>query len=202
MRKFVAAALLLFLLGVTNTADIQYQPLQDIKVATYQQKTVPILYKGSEYSVNLELFSQDNGYRFSYIESTFVDASQSVFKFAEQEGVYRSTECSPIHNLEIYDVDWSVLNDSSRFGVVQNPSAYGMQGLYDPRLSEPGVSSVMITDHSKSGTSRTTLARDILIAHEISHYWYDRFCFNNGWHGDAESFAIKFESYYLKDRRR
>jgi hypothetical protein len=205
MRNSAVAVLLLFLSGTAYTSDIEYKPLNNIEIVTYEQKTISIPYKANKYIVDLEFYSQDNEYRFSEVEGIFKKASQYVFEFAEKEKSYRSPECTPKKNLEVYDVDWSVLNNNVRFAGVHAPtnlSSVGIQGLYDPRISDYGVSSITITGHNKNSIDRAKIDKEILIAHEVAHYWYDRLCFNEKWDGSVEGFAIKFEAYYLKRTRR
>jgi hypothetical protein len=203
MRKFAVIASLLFCVGVVSFAKIEYQPLQNVEMASYHQKMISIPYKGIEYDIYLEFFSQNGSYKFAYVEDTVVTASNYILRFAEDKGVYnKSPECVPNHNLEVYDVDWKVLNDSSIFNGEFAPSnigKFGIQGLYDPRTKEVEVASITLTGRTKAGVVREVKQRNNLIGHEMAHYWYDRLCFNRDWNGTVEDFALEFEKFYSKE---
>ena len=99
--------------------------------------------------------------------------------------------CLENDNLDIYEVSLAVLNDPSRFKVKRAPDIK-LLGYYDPMLTDTGKSTIAFASFGYPEDELT-------IAHEMAHYWYDRFCWNL-MYSDTEGFARDFEKYY-KDRR-
>jgi hypothetical protein len=106
------------------------------------------------------------------------------------------------YNLIIYIVDKSVLSNQKRFGDIyrDHPELamnYG-QTLYGYYSSTPLVdrnSTILVTDVGH------TLNQEVL-AHEMSHYWWDRLCLNARLSETSEDFARAFDDYFMNRRHR
>jgi hypothetical protein len=175
--------LLLFISLPSYAVNTSYENLQDIDMVSYHRSEENI----SGYDVNLEMYSQSGAYSFNFIRHHFVNASELVFKFAREKGIVVGPACTSLENLQVYDVNWTTLNQPGRFSWQNNASK--IQALYDPRVDSFNVAAIMVSD--KGSEKNKTL-----VAHETAHYWYDRLCLSKGWSGDLEEFAVQFEEFY------
>jgi hypothetical protein len=70
-------------------------------------------------------------------------------------------------------------------------AVFAVWALYDPMKYDRSISSIMLTDHG-------AWANEILLAHETSHYWYDRLCLGLAVGGGTEAFAQGFQTHYQR----
>lgn len=176
---------LTFLFEINSIAS-DYKPLQDQTWATCTSSNFVVNYGRAPFSVNYQICSYDNNVP---TEQDIINTTQKIFDFASSLGLSH-TECVPLNNLEFYKVNMEILNDKKRFSKWSNQGAGQIWGLYDPRLDEVGVASIMLTEHGDWNK--------ITLAHELSHYWYDRLCWNKNWSKSDEQFALDFEKYFSK----
>jgi hypothetical protein len=104
------------------------------------------------------------------------------------------SDCMGNQVLEFYIVPYSVLNDRSRFfkWVVEagpGSESSNIVAHYSPRREESLVDSITITPDSVN--------KDYVMAHEISHYWYERLCWSRHSSMSTEPFAVDFEKYFI-----
>jgi len=178
-----------FLLLLLSIAPLSYEPLSDVSwelcdnseyTARYDAKPLKLVYNFCSTSE-----------RITNIDKALVRGTEMLFDFAKIKKL-SSVECISDRKLDIYNVSFDILNDG-RFPEWSNQSPFGIWALYDPRVNSD-KSSIMITDQ---GDSRN----DIILSHELAHYWYDRLCWNKEM-PDAEAFAMEFEKFYIERRGR
>lgn len=193
-RLWKALALVLAsLISLGATPDTKV--LSDIKLENKDFDVIDFEYANHIFNLNLEFFSQTDSYESVFIENQVINLSQSIFKFAEKNNL-PIRECRRNLSLEIYDIEFNLLNDKTRFtGWESNqPEATKIQGLYLPLIDkESKVSGIFLTE-------RVGIEKELLLGHELAHYWYDRLCWSRHWIGGTEDFANKFERFYLKTR--
>jgi hypothetical protein len=127
------------------------------------------------------------------IDEQIIEDSKLIFDFVKTLGVVEK-QCISNVNLEIYNVEFEVLNEKGRFSEWSNKSNLSIWALYDPRVGEPNTASIILSEHGESWN-------EILFAHELSHYWYDRYCWDK-YEPNSEKFALDFEKYYSINRRK
>lgn len=169
-----------------NTLASDYEPLQDQSWLTCTSSNFVAYYDQASFSVKYQICSKDLDVP---SEQEIVSTTQKVFDFASSLGLAH-TECAPLEKLEIYKISTEMLNDRKRFSKWSNQSLGKIWGLYDPRLDETGIASIMLTEHGDWDK--------VTLAHELSHYWYDRLCWNKNWSKSDEQFALDFEKYFSK----
>jgi hypothetical protein len=132
--------------------------------------------------------SYDDQISFEFIkEQIFLD-SKMIFAFAKSQNI-SGHECVLNNNLEIYQVSSQKINSFDVDGFKKDPlSIY--QGIYDPRINEVDISTILISNQQNIEKNK------IIFSHELSHYWFDRLCWDKSWGIDSESFARKFEEFY------
>jgi hypothetical protein len=120
--------------------------------------------------------------------------SNLFFQFAEERN-FKLVQCKDNSNLEIFMVPDSVLNDHELFNQWQAnyQQIPNIVGLYDARNEESGVSAIILIDRG--------FQTNKIFAHEMGHFWYDRFCLGTQFNYQVELFAEQFELYYLESRR-
>lgn len=168
----------------------EYQALQDQTWDSCQSSSLTVDYYGKPQEINYRYCSYNNSIDFEFIRQNLERATEKVFEFAEKLDL-NSEQCVNQINLEIYQISFETLNEKDRFGNWNNEGEAKSWGLYDPRASEGNVGSLMITDQGPKWN-------DLILAHEVSHYWYDRFCWNKKWQKPDEAFAQSFETFYTK----
>lgn len=98
--------------------------------------------------------------------------------------------------LDIYVLSRETLNDRERFSIrlLENKNVAAktiLIGYYDPTHYDFNSDAIIVTNISKNRNNR-------LLAHEISHYFYSRFCIKTQTLQNTEPFALDFEDYYSK----
>tara|TARA_A100001011_G_scaffold389500_2_gene471112 strand:- start:5850 stop:6515 length:666 start_codon:yes stop_codon:yes gene_type:complete len=142
--------------------------------------------------------SGQNSYTYNerMVASTVQKSSELFMRYLDDLGLYYN-QCLAVKNLDIYYISKSVMADSRRFN--QNPSAnketqkvgHVLWALYDP-MPQSESSVIYITDRGSYSEE--------MLAHEVSHYWFDRLCIYRETTVDTETFAQKFQKYYMKNR--
>lgn len=188
MTKILSYFLIVSLSAASS--DITYKPLVDQKFETCTSSHFEVEYKNKSFPLAYTFCSQGNIPN-ENIHSQIESSTKDVFKFVDHLK-FSPQECLSNRELHIYDVSVETLNDKGRFDgwQKQNVGTEVIWALYDPMVTEPSVSSIMLTEHKDWN--------EILFAHELSHYWYDRFCINREWDKSAEQFALDFEEYLIK----
>lgn len=181
----------LFLCSFDGAYKTTYQPLSDLSFTHKSGANVLIHHNQQTWEVNYTYYNQNNDLN-QLVRANIIRSSNLVFQFADVQSL-RFNECVPKDHLEIYQIPEDVLNDHTRFEgwQIQNKNAFTIWGLFDPRLGQKILASIMITDHGEKENS-------LIFSHELSHYWYDRFCWNEHWIWGDELFATQFEKFYLK----
>lgn len=165
-------------------AQTQYLPLQDQTWKVCKSDAI----ENNVYNLSFQYCY--NNIELESLNKEVEDISFKVFSFAKEKNLPRM-ECVKDLSLEIYETSMKVLNDRNRFSFYQNMTALPIWGMYDPRNFKSKTSTIVITDHGKKWNNLT-------LAHEVSHYWFDRYCWNNSWAKKPEDFAMEFEKYYME----
>jgi hypothetical protein len=132
-------------------------------------------------------------YSAEMVHGVVVDASGQFFSFLKAKGLSVGSECRTT-DLNLHQLSMEVLNDRGRFnewpeqnGLPQE-TTQSIWALYDPLFEDPAVASIYLTDHGSQNVSS--------LAHELSHYWFDRLCIYRQWTEGTEAFAVEFERWY------
>jgi hypothetical protein len=181
----------LFLCGISGAYTTDYISLNDIGFSHKNELNIMIHHNQKSLEIDYVFYAQNYEFK-TFVDSNIIPLSESVFGFAESKNM-DFDECVDKEHLEIYQISQQILNDQSRFNgwQVKSDGSEFIWGLYDPRVGAKIIASIMITDHGEKENR-------LIFAHELSHYWYDRFCWNHGWEGSDEQFAMEFEKFYLK----
>ena len=100
-------------------------------------------------------------------------------------------DCKDDLNVHFVQLDGQTLNNNERFGswkTINNETLDTLYGVYDPTIGtyRNSVISFMILPEGSNS----------LIIHEMSHYWYDRFCIYDASSMKTETFAKSVENDY------
>jgi hypothetical protein len=180
---------LLFLFAFSIPAPTtSYPPLADYSWTNCDKST----FSAGGHTVNYTYCTNQNKITKQFIALNSSDASESFFRFLRSRG-YSTAMCAPERLLEIYEVTVPTLNNPNRFNLWQanTPGVDEIWALYDNRARQPGLDAIVITNHYGYN--------ELNLAHELAHYWIDRFCLN-GKVGSEERFISAFESFYLAER--
>jgi predicted SprT family Zn-dependent metalloprotease len=105
-------------------------------------------------------------------------------------------DCRSDYNIHIFIVNKSVLDDPSRFGSYfrnNNRQETSLLGYYDSTLEIEKNSVLLVANIDYR-------VNDALLAHELSHYWWDRMCLGRYWQYGTEHFSDAFQEYYEDQR--
>lgn len=179
----------IFLLGFA-TPNRVYEPLLGV---VFEESLV-------WYSENLNVnttyvfMGQDDKLSEKEIERVSYKSEAAIQHYAGAKG-YPVEECREIKTLEIYYVSEEVLNDSKRFPTFINENLGPndiVWGAYDPVHKHKDYAVLIISNPGGNKTEETQ-------AHELFHYWYDRFCWERVASGSPEEAALEFETFYEKN---
>jgi hypothetical protein len=151
-----------------------------LKIRVYHQKSI---FDGESYSN-------------AFIESVTKQTMINLFDFLRRKKLKRMSCGLKPQSLILYIVSGKVLNDRSRFSIssLENNGLSNNSyiiGYYDPTHYDSETDSIMLTNIS-------TVRNNILLAHELSHYFYNRFCAKSQTLQNTEPFAVEFQDYYSK----
>lgn len=139
-------------------------------------------------NLDYKLHIQKSQYTADWLLTNLTAASEKLVKYAESKD-YRTIECRPVDDLDIYVVDFNVLNNRERFdNYAGAESGMPIWALFDSRKDEPTTSAILLTDHGEKHNFR-------LLAHELAHYWSYRFCWDFYHDIEPEKMAVEFEVY-------
>lgn len=195
--RFLITLLWIVMTGATVQAAPKHSvhpDLADLSIHWLAADTMTI----DRYSIDYELARQDmsgpaSGYTQAFVEQVMTRATVRLLRFITNKGL-PIARCSAKH-LDIYVVSHATLNNHNRFrdwglaNGVKNRNTFALWALYDPMRSQPERASILLT-------TRTQWANEILLAHELAHYWYDQFCLALSWFDGTESFALAFQAVY------
>jgi len=139
-------------------------------------------------------------YHKAMVEYTVKTASILIFDFMDEIGLKNQyKECRTPRKLNIYHIAPETLLDPRRFNQFPKEnrstrkSGHVLWALFDPKERNSETSAIYLTD-------KETFNQELL-AHEISHYWYERMCIYRVTTYDTESFAQRFQKYYMQRTR-
>ena len=151
--------------------------------------------------LNLQIFYERSSWNKSSYSENFVknvskNTMNHLFSFLKKKNLKKANCGSKPQLLKIFVVSLNTLNDRVRFPIssLENlgvNSGSSIIGYYDPTHYDYMSDSIILTDISKERNNK-------LLAHEISHYFYNRFCIKTQTFQNTEPFAQEFEIYYSR----
>lgn len=178
--------LVTFLVGF-KTMTPAYNKLSDVSFTVHDvwaNTSVPL---GTRYIYH----GQDSALSDKEVERVIKKTEIAIQHYSKEKG-YPMEQCRTIDTLEIYYVRQDELNKRGRFPIFMNENLSPndvVWGVYDPVSQSPHYAVLMISNPGGTKTEETQ-------AHELYHYWYDRFCWERHHPGDPESAALEFETFY------
>ena len=178
--------LFLFLVAI-DSYRCKYSKLTDINFA----------YNDVWHNTNIDIntkyvyFGQTSDISGNDIKLMSVNIESAIIKYGSLNG-YPIVECRPINTLELFYIDKSILNDRIRFSGFTNNNINKnvvIWGLYDPIINQSKYAALVISNPGAKKAEET-------LAHELFHYWYDRFCWEAHIIGTAEDAALNFQTFY------
>lgn len=189
--KFLVFLFCIPLIVAASPSKTVYEPLDDLDLYKHAEIDLVVSYEQKYFLFTLNGWSQNKDSPvMRSLEKEVTFSTKQIFLFAKDNGL-PFNDCKKIYNIDIYMVNYSVLNDRNRFNQWQGFSPNSnkrIRGLYAPRVQEANVSAIVLTPQGKDTST--------VIAHEMAHYWYDRFCWDQNWNGGTENFARRFEALY------
>lgn len=189
-------ALLIIITGifipVISYAVERYHILDDINFIEYPLDSFQS--EDINSNVKFKFMSNDGNLSLRYLKSELSNSSRLLFIYLNNEDI-QYFDCKPQLMIQLYTVPVSSLNDG-RFTAWQKQSigesliTHTVFGIYEPNTGIRNLSAILIA------TKQSAKDTKILIAHEISHYWYDRLCLNILSKYRTEEFARKFEGFF------
>ena len=191
-------ALIIFVLlqSSASVADIHVN-LTDKSFIT--SKRISVSKMGVE--LNMKIFYDKatwdgNSYSEGFVKSVAIATIFHLNNFMINKNLKRIKCGQKAQKLDIYVLSRETLNDRNRFSIslLENKNVAGktiLIGYYDPTHYDFDSDTIIVTDNSENRNNR-------LLAHEISHYFYNRFCIKTQTLQNTEPFALDFEDYYSK----
>ncbi len=190
----------LYLLGAmvlcsTAAAEPVHRDMRDLSFTAAVARAATVDQRTIQYTLRYQKPTQGAGaYSAGFVAQVIEQATRELFRYLEQQQL-PTGDCSPKLRVDLYSIEYTALNDHSRFkewgpeNGVTDKSTFSVWALYDPMKYDRSISSIMLTDHG-------AWANEILLAHETSHYWYDRLCLGLTVRDGTEAFAQGFQAHY------
>lgn len=194
MRFFLA--FLMLLISSSATADI-HMSLSD--KSFYRGEALKVSYDGVDLDIRVyhekSSFSEE-AYSDSFVKQVAKQTMMHLFRFLKLKRLNRNSCGLKPQRLNIYVVSNRLLNDRNRFSLnsLENQGLNkfsNIVGYYDPTHYDGKTDSIILTNLSRR-------RNNILLAHEISHYFYNRFCIKTQTFQETEPFAVEFQDYYSR----
>ena len=141
--------------------------------------------------------AKTGAYSDGFVKKTIKRSIDKMNLFLSKKNL-KPLECRGIkQKIKIYYISSKLLNDRSRFSLygLENPNINektNLIGFYDPTRYDVRSDSIIVTNISSKRNSS-------LLAHEFSHYIYNRYCIMAQTYQNTEPFAIEFEKFYSED---
>jgi hypothetical protein len=164
---------------------LAYTPTQGI---SFEEKTPVEEFKFvGNTKLKIQTYRQENSPYYNELFYRAIYSSTVVSLRKIQSLGALNKKCSPNDLLEIFEISEDQLNDSTRFPKEfvggGNTGREKLWGYFDPRVSEPGHNSIVLSSHDKSSNYR-------ILVHEMAHHWYATFCLERYTKLSSEEFAI------------
>lgn len=178
---------LLLVFSIIFQMGAKYIPLQD---KTFEVHTAS--FNVEQHEVELQINIGEGDFLYEKITVESIEATKILFDYAKKNDLV-IRDCRPVNKLSVYTTDMDTLNDKARFNKYASSSEGGdIWALFDHVSESSTESAIVLTDHG--GWSQ------ILLAHELAHYWHYRFCWDVLEDIDSEEFALKFEKIYMENK--
>ena len=177
--------------------------ISDVDTAIYFYKkpvSKVIVSLSYQLSDGVPISSIRNSHKPQFIERVAKNTERLIFPFLKNKGFY-GEECRGYeYNLIIFVVSKSILQDNNRFRnffMTASPGhsmeGHTLYGYYDSTLEIKNDSTILVTDVGGQ-------LNEEVLAHELSHYWWDRLCVASKIKQDPEEFSREFQNYYMRHR--
>lgn len=187
---------LLFLFGFSiSSPKTIYEPVVGIPWDSCNEYNFNVVYNNTDYPVNYTYCTNTSLIKPEFISEKTPEISRQFFYYINTLSLQpKSDGCQEKVLLEIYEVQYNHLNDYNRYNEWRTEGTEFMTiwGLYDMRWREPSYSAITITNQFKY--------TEIVLAHEMAHYWADRLCLDQ-YGVKGEAFARGFEKFYMNQTR-
>lgn len=176
--------------------------------APYKPKEISDLYFTTEIDEDIYLDSRVLDYSVSYYNSSVIyenypiddvkflikDFFSYLKRYLQKSGI--STEdCRSNYNLGIFIIPNNIMYDKARFRDVYKmnsvPTMNFIYGYYDPTFEVDRNSTIVVSLLTRKDNAK-------LLAHELSHYWWDRLCLSNSF-SSSETFAHQVSEMYVQN---
>ena len=172
-----------------HAQDLRYPPLSGIDVewvssGSFEPPGDPIRYH--YYAVRGQQHADP-----AFVQASLESAARSIAMFAYPESPTR-VACRP-GDLIIFEVPYAVLNDHSRF--FEWPHTNGIDittpiiSLYGNWHAAGSLQAEIVLAHEGEFRMR------IMIAHELAHALYDRYCWERPGETPSEDFALAYQHW-------
>ena len=151
-----------------------------------------VSYQAASYGTDRGLYSAISP---SHIKFMIKDSWLVLKQYLGSRGIPYN-DCREDYNIHIFVLNRSVFYETDRFGTyfeTNNIRPTAILGWYDSTL-EISKNSVIFISHISAESN------DGLLAHELTHYWWDRMCLASHVRTDTETFADAFQLYYERMR--
>ena len=177
--------MLFLLLNLANA----YEPVSGIEFPNRTEVKQYNFYHNIDLRVQINRMMNTQFYDL-LIYRAILDSSLASWKKIEPLGII-DNKCRPLDLIEIYEISEAQLNNPQRFpaNFIGNPATGkpNLWGFYDPRNSEFGLDTIVVSPHGDDSINFG------LIVHEIAHFWYADFCLDEHMKMTSEQFAVMIE---------
>tara|TARA_Y100000034_G_scaffold106039_1_gene134448 strand:+ start:1564 stop:2166 length:603 start_codon:yes stop_codon:yes gene_type:complete len=139
------------------------------------------------YNIKYEIYHEELMFSDRYLVDKVQKNVSLLIDFSKTNHFDISNDCRSRDIFEIYDLSVSTLNSESFESL---PTGKNRWGLFTILPEEEYRVAMIITHH------QSIITNEALIAHEVAHYFWDRFCIWRSSSVTSEEFSQRYELYY------
>ena len=179
-------ALLLSSYATAGSFSDYYFPKVHFEISS--DDTLSVKYNGIDYHVDYEIYHEYDYYSDDIVKSLISSNMMHLIAYANKFG-YKIEQCVD-KELEFYNASMLTINSG-----LMPPLKSGRRrvGAYSITATGNGKVAIIVSSF------RSRYMYDRVVAHEMAHYFYDRFCLWRLGTISSEDFAEKYEADYMKD---
>ena len=188
MPKIIASLFVLLLSSYSMAGSFSdhYFPKVDFNISS--DDALSVKYNGVDYHVDYEVYHEYDYYSDDIVKSLISNNMMHLIAYANKFG-YKIEQCVD-KELEFYNASMLTINS-------------GLMPPLESGRRRVGAYSIISTGNDKVAiivsSFRSRYMYDRVVAHEMAHYFYDRFCLWKHSNISSEDFATKYEADYMKD---
>lgn len=193
-RLLRRAKAILMIFAVIFSLGFSYQLTDGLRIYHHESISGQVLFSDHTYSYQIDLYSGGENKLPEYGQNLDTEkASLLILTEAQRLGLPLD-QCLQLEKFDLLFLPQKELQQRIEH-LNLYPRGWIPYGLFDPLKLHPEDAKMLLASDIS-----TELANEMFI-HELTHYWYDRLCWDASWNGDEEILAQHMEKIYMEQNK-